>query len=92
MAHTVRDKTKLINRVRRIRGQVDAIEKALAHEHECADVLQRLAACHGAMKSLLAELLEGHVRFHLRNPDINPKSEESKAAQELIDVLRTYLR
>lgn len=92
MAHTVRDKTKLIHRVRRIRGQVNAIEKALQDEHECADVLHRLAACHGAMKSLLSELLEGHIRFHLRDPDIEPKSEESKAAQELIDVLKTYLR
>ena len=92
MVHAIRDKKKLLNRVRRIRGQLDAVERALDEEKECATVLHRLVGCHGAIKSLTGELIEGHVRFHMRNPDVEPASDESRAAQELIDVLKTYLR
>jgi FrmR/RcnR family transcriptional regulator, repressor of frmRAB operon len=92
MAHTLRDKKKLIDRVRRIRGQVDGIEKALLDEHECSAILQTIAACRGAINGLMAEVMEGHVRFHVVNPDRRPGSGQAKAAQELIDVIKTYLR
>jgi len=92
MAHTVRDKAKLINRIRRIRGQVDAIERALQREAECSEVLHTVGACRGAINGLMAELVEGHVRFHVVNPDRNPHSEQAHAAQELIDVVRRYFR
>lgn len=92
MAHTIRDKDKLLNRVRRIRGQVDAIEKTLVEERDCTTVLQTIAACRGAVTSLMTEVMEGHIRFHVVNPDLRPTSDQSRAAQELIDVLRTYVR
>ena len=92
MAHTIRDKKKLLDRVRRLRGQVDAIEKALEKEAECSTILHTMAACRGSFNSLMAEILESHIRFHVVNPDLNPQSEPSKGAQELIDVLRMYLR
>jgi DNA-binding FrmR family transcriptional regulator len=92
MAHTIRDKAKLLNRVRRIRGQLDALERALAEQAECSEVLQQIAACRGAMNGLMSEVLEGHVRFHVVDPDRNPTSAQAKAAQELIDVVRAYLR
>jgi DNA-binding FrmR family transcriptional regulator len=92
MAHTIRDKQKIINRVRRIRGQVDAIEKAVLEEKDCSNILQTIAACRGAIGGLMVEVLEGHIRFHVVNPDLHPTSEQSHAAQELIDVLKTYLR
>jgi DNA-binding FrmR family transcriptional regulator len=92
MAHTIRDKTKLLNRVRRIRGQLDALERALGEEAECNVVLQQIAACRGAMNGLMAEVLEGHVRFHVVDPDRKPTSAQAKAAQELIDVVRAYLK
>ena len=44
MSHTVREKQKLLNRVRRIRGQLDAIERALEEEQGCVSVLQRSRA------------------------------------------------
>ena len=69
MAHTSKDKEKLLTRVRRIRGQVDAIERALDSEQECAGVLQLMAACRGALNGLMAEVMEGHVRFHVLSPD-----------------------
>ena len=92
MAHTKRDKEKLLNRVRRIRGQVNAVEAALNEEQECSAILQTLAACRGAMDSLLFEIIDGHIRFHIVDPDRQPTSEPARAAQELIDVVRTYLK
>ena len=92
MAHTIGDKKKLIHRIRRIRGQVDAIERALDAERECSDVLRTIAACRGAMNSLMAELLEGHVRFHVLDPDHKPSAEQKAGAEELIDVIKAYLK
>ena len=90
MAHTVRDKKKLLDRVRRIRGQLEAIEKALEQEQPCSSILQIIASCRGAIGGLMAEVLEGHVRFHIVNPDRRPTSDQAVAAQELIDIVKTY--
>ncbi|MBV8513102.1 MAG: metal/formaldehyde-sensitive transcriptional repressor, partial [Xanthobacteraceae bacterium] len=65
MAHTIREKTKLLARVRRIRGQVEAIERALEAEIGCADVLQVIASVRGAVSGLMAEVMEDHIRFHI---------------------------
>ena len=65
MAHTLEEKKRLLNRVRRIMGQVAAIEKALDQEAECSDVLHNISACRGAMDALMAEVIEGHIRFHI---------------------------
>ena len=92
MAHTSKDKKKLLARVRRIRGQVEAIERAIEQEQECSAVLLTLAACRGAMNSLMAEILEGHVRDHVLDPDGKPTAAQTEAAQEVIDLIRTYLK
>jgi DNA-binding FrmR family transcriptional regulator len=92
MAHTIRDKTKLLNRVRRIRGQVEAVERAIDQEQDCSDILHAIAACHGAIKGLMAEVIEGHIRFHVVDPDRQPTSDQAQAAQELIDVVKAYLK
>jgi FrmR/RcnR family transcriptional regulator, repressor of frmRAB operon len=92
MAHTSKDKTKLLSRVRRIRGQVEAIERALDKEDECASVLQLMAACRGALNGLMAEVMEGHIRFHVLAPNNRKNSPQVEAAEELIDVVRAYLK
>jgi len=92
MAHTVREKTKLLARVRRIRGQVEAIERALEAEVGCADVLQVIASVRGAMNGLMAEVMEDHIRFHVVDPARERDPDRAKGAEELIDVVRTYLR
>ena len=79
-------------RVRRIRGQVDAIERALDSEQECAGILQLMAACRGALNGLMAEVMEGHIRFHVLSPDSAKTSPQAEAAEELIDVVRAYLK
>lgn len=92
MAHTSRDKDKLLMRVRRIRGQVEAIERALVEEKDCGALLQLIAAARGAMGSLMAEVVEGHVRSHLVDPDKRSDTPRARAAAELIEVLKTYLK
>jgi FrmR/RcnR family transcriptional regulator, repressor of frmRAB operon len=92
MAHTTKDKAKLLSRVRRIRGQVEAIERALDGEQECSSVLQLMAACRGALNGLMAEVLEGHIRFHVLDPNSGKNAPQVEAAEELIDVVRTYLK
>jgi DNA-binding FrmR family transcriptional regulator len=92
MAHTVREKKKLLNRVRRIRGQVDAVEKALEAEDDCALVIQTIAAARGALNGLMAELLEGHVREHLIDTHRKPTRAQLEAADVLVDVVRAYLK
>ena len=90
MAHTVREKSKLLARVRRIRGQVEAIERALESEVGCADVLQVIASVRGAINGLMAEVIEDHVHWHVAAPALGGR-QRSQGAEELIEVVRTYL-
>ena len=92
MAHTTEEKKKLLNRVRRIRGQVDSVARALEQEAECSDVLHNISACRGAMDSLMAEVIEGHIRFHVLDPDTKPTDEQTQAADDLIHAVRAYLK
>ncbi len=92
MSHTTQNKTKLLVRVRRLKGQVEAIERALEAEAHCADVLNLVASVRGAFSGLTAELIEGHIREHISNPDKDENPERARGAAELIDVVRTYLK
>src|SRR5580704_19455224 len=92
LQQTPREKTKLLNRVRRIRGQVEAVERALEQNIGCADVLQLITAARGALNGLMGEVIEDHIRMHLVNPPLQPDSEAGRAAEELIDVVRSYLK
>lgn len=92
MSHTVREKSKLLGRVRRIRGQVEALERALEAEKGCTEVLHLIAAVRGAMNGLMAEVIEEHVKTHIASPAITSDVERSEGADELIDVIRAYLK
>jgi len=78
---------KLLARVRRIRGQIEGIERAIQEGTECYAVLQQTAAARGALGGLMAELIDGHVRHHVNNP-----AEYEKATDELMEIVRSYLR
>ena len=92
MAHTARDKEKLLVRVRRIRGQVEAIERMLNGEHECSEMRQLVAACRGALNGLMSELVEGHIWFHVLDPNRPKDSPQAAAAEELIEIVKAYLK
>lgn len=91
MSHTIREKSRLIGRVRRIRGQIEALERALDAEQGCAEVLHQIAAVRGAVSGLMTEVIEDHIQLHVVDPGLDQKH-RSEGASELIDVLRTYIK
>ena len=90
VSHTTKDKKKLLSRIRRIKGQSEAIERALEGDGECEDILQLVASCRGALNGLMAELIEGHVRFHVLSPEQKTLPSQVEAADELISVVKRY--
>jgi DNA-binding FrmR family transcriptional regulator len=90
--HNTHSKEKLVLRTRRIAGQVKAIEKAIQNDVECAAVLQHLAACRGALNGLMSELVEEHILFHVLDPKKKHSSEQVEAAEQLMDIVNTYLK
>ena len=90
MSHTSKNKAKMLARARRIKGQVEAIERALEGGSECEDILQIVASCRGALNGLMAELIEGHVRFHVLDPAQKTHPSQLEAADELIAVVKRY--
>ena len=91
MGHTIRDKAKLVSRVKKIQGQVNAVLRSLEAEAECGEVLQRIAAARGALSGLMSEVLEGHIRQHVLSESKKP-GERAAFADDLIDVVRAYLK
>lgn len=90
MSHTVKNKELLLARVRRIAGQIAALEKTLVSEEGCSVVLQRIAGIRGALNGLMAEVLEEHLDTHVVDGRSAPA--RRKAAEQLLDVVRTYLK
>ena len=90
MAHLEREKMKLQQSVRKLRGQLDAVERALTTNSDCGDQLMLLAAVRGGVNSLMAEVLETHIRFHL--VDGAKEQIAPELAEDLIDLVRAYLK
>jgi DNA-binding FrmR family transcriptional regulator len=91
LSHTTKNKVKTLSRVRRIKGQVEAIERALETEDECEEILQLVASCRGALNGLMAELIDGHLRFHVLDPEQKTSRSQLEAADELMAVVKRYL-
>jgi DNA-binding FrmR family transcriptional regulator len=91
MAHTIRGKKPLLARIRRIKGQVEALERGLDQESECAAVLQQIAAIRGAVNGLMAEVLEGHMRDHL-GQDTEDSQLRGEDLEQVMRILRSYLK
>lgn len=91
MSHTLRDRKPLLTRVRRIKGQLQALETTLEGGGECAAVLQQIAAVRGAVAGLMTQVLEGHIREHLGEPNTSPE-ERAADVEQVLSALRTYLR
>ena len=91
MPHSPAEKKKALLRVRRIRGQADALERALEGGADCGPVLQQLAAIRGAVNGLMAEVLESHIREEFGNPD-DGDARHAQRVQDMTTLVRTYLR
>lgn len=91
MAHLQKNKARLMARVRRIAGQMAAIEKAIEQDVDCAAVLQQVAGARGALNGLMGELIEDHVREHVARPGLDAAA-RAAGAEELIAVVRRYAK
>jgi len=91
MAHTIKGKKQLLTRVRRIRGQAEAIERALDEERDCLAILQQIAAVRGAVNGLMTEVLEGHIREHLGD-HASSAAQRSEDTEAVVAALRSYLK
>ena len=88
MSHSSREKLDLVNRTKKIIGQLESALRGLNDDEQCADILQRLAAARGAINSLMGELMEDHIRNHMPRKDKGSQD----AAEDLIEIVRTYLK
>jgi FrmR/RcnR family transcriptional regulator, repressor of frmRAB operon len=88
LSHTSREKLDLVNRTKKVIGQLESVLRGLNDDDSCAEVLQCLSAARGAINSLMAELMEDHIRNHMPR---NSKSSE-EAASDVIQIVRTYLK
>lgn len=87
MPHSPVEKKKAIARVRRIRGQTEALERALESGADCAPVLQQLAAIRGAINGLMSEVLESHIR-----EEFGQDPAHAERVRDMTTLVRTYLR
>jgi DNA-binding FrmR family transcriptional regulator len=90
MSHTKSEKAKLMNRIRRVRGQIEAVERAIESEEGCAAVLHLIVAARGAINGLMTEVIEDHIRLHVIDP--SKDSERKRGAEELIEAVQSYLK
>jgi len=86
-----KEKQKLLSRIKRLAGQMDAVERSVIEGDECADILMLLAAIRGGVNSLMAEILEDHIRLHITHPDRGTESPE-ELTEDLISLVRAYLK
>lgn len=91
MSHIAEEKQKLRNRLKRLKGQIEAIERAVEGDAECARVLQQATACRGALDGFIAEVIEDHIRAHMLGPEDAPDDPRAQAAEELVAIVRSYL-
>jgi len=91
MGHLAKEKAKLLNRLRRIRGQIEAIERAVDADNECARVLQQATSCRGAMDGFIAEVIEDHIREHMVDQAAPRDDPRTLAAEELVEIVHAYL-
>jgi DNA-binding FrmR family transcriptional regulator len=92
MAHTIHGKKNLLVRIKRIKGQVNGIEKVIEEEGDCSDLLQAVASCRGALNGLMGELIEGHVMEHVIDPHAKTSVEQKRAAEQLLNVVKAYFK
>ncbi len=89
MAHLAKHNDALLARVRRIAGQMSAIERALTTGDDCTTTLHLVAGVRGAINGLMAEIIREHVREHVVHPGLTD-ADRQIGADELMEVIRRY--
>ncbi|MES3107300.1 metal/formaldehyde-sensitive transcriptional repressor [Sphingomonas aurantiaca] len=91
MSHVEKEKKQLLNRLKRLKGQIEALERAIEEDRECARVLQQATSCRGALDGFIAEVIEDHIREHMIDPDTSRDDPRTVAAEELVEIVHAYL-
>lgn len=91
VSHVEKEKKKLLNRLKRLKGQIEAIERAIEEDRECARVLQQATACRGALDGFIGEVIEDHIREHMLDPAAPQGDPRTQAAEELIEIVHAYI-
>jgi DNA-binding FrmR family transcriptional regulator len=91
LGHVAREKTKLLNRLKRIKGQVEALERSVEADKECTRILQQATACRGALNGFIAEVIEDHIREHMVDPAASKDDPRTQAAEDLVEIIHAYL-
>ena len=89
MGHIAANKDDLLKRVKRIAGQIQAVERALESDHDCAKTLHLIAATRGAINGLMEQVIEDHAREHVANPTLS-EAERNQGVEELLEAIRRY--
>lgn len=84
MPNSPEDKKRILARVRRIKGQCEALERALEAGAACGPILQQIAAARGAINGLMAEVLETHIRDEF--------GADAEKNRELLALVRSYFK
>jgi DNA-binding FrmR family transcriptional regulator len=94
MPHSQEDKKKALIRLKRIKGQAEALERAIEVGTDCSLLLQQISALRGAAGGLMAEVLESHLResFGQNGKAISPGPQALEDIDEIVKILRTYLK
>jgi DNA-binding FrmR family transcriptional regulator len=88
MPRTIKEKTKILARVNRIKGQLDAFAKSVEAEADCYQIMQLLSSCRGALNGLMGEIVEGHIHEHI--VEAENKKLAIEAGEELIDIMKSF--
>jgi len=93
MTHTTeeKEKQKLLLRLRRIRGQLESVERRVQEDANCAAILQQATACRGALDGFIAEVIEDHILEHLVDPKASRDDPRAQAAEELVEIVHSFL-
>lgn len=91
MGHIAANKDDLLKRVKRIAGQIQAIERALTSDLDCAKTLHLVAATRGALNGLMEEIIEDHARAHVADPTLSDEA-RSQGVEELLEAIRRYAK
>lgn len=89
MGHIAANKDDLLKRVKRIAGQIQAVERALESDYDCAKTLHLIAATRGAINGLMEQVIEDHAREHVANPALS-EAERNQGVEELLEAIRRY--
>ena len=90
MPHSPEEKKRVLTRVRRIKGQLEGIERALESDAACVEVLRQIASVRGAVNGLTAEVMEDHLREHVL--EVETDKERRQGGEEMVEVIRAYMK